>query len=288
MSDHQDSSNPGTRPPAHRAAAKTVSLSLPLVLVMVGVSSLALVLATLVGYQLRIGGVEEGPSLAESAATAPQSSGSLADEAVATDSPQSVQEALERVEALEASSAATAPVKKKTPKSRGVSTIEAPADRGMLHVKPTNVVIPKIGVISDLVNLGLNADNSLQVPEDYSKAGWFTQGSYPGDLGGPPALIVGHVDNKEGPAVFYALDQLKIGDEVLVGRADGSTAVFVIYDGQQFPKDTLPTEEIYGERDGSELVLITCTGEFNPQTGHYLDNYVVRAKLDPKRSGLAA
>ncbi len=64
--------------------------------------------------------------------------------------------------------------------------------------------------------------------------------------------------------------------------------MFVVYDGQQFPKDSLPTEELYGDRDGSEIVLITCTGEFNYETGHYLDNYVVRATLDRKRSGLAA
>ncbi|MGB3258495.1 MAG: class F sortase [Ornithinimicrobium sp.] len=283
MSDHQGPSTGQAVGASHRAPTRTVSLSLPVILILVGVSSLALVLATLVGFQMR-GDARGayGPSLAESAVTAPPSgSQSSPDDAATTDSPRSVQEALDRVEEATSEKASA------SEKEGGVS-IEGPADRGMLHVEPTNVVIPKIGVISDLVDLGLNPDNSLEVPEDYSKAGWFTGGSYPGDLGGSPALIVGHVDNQEGPAVFYALDQLKIGDEILVGRADGSTAVFVIYDGQQFPKDSLPTEEIYGDRKESELVLITCTGEFNPQTGHYLDNYVVRAKLDPERSGLSA
>ena len=68
------------------------------------------------------------------------------------------------------------------------------------------------------------------MPSDYAKAGWYTGGAYPGDVDGPPALIVGHVDNKKGPAVFHALNQLEVGDEVRVGRADGSTAVFVVYD----------------------------------------------------------
>ncbi len=285
MSDHQDPPSTESAKPAHAAAAKTISLSLPMMMVLVGVSSLALVLATLVGYQIRGGGSGEfGPSLAETAATAPDAaSTSQSDDAEATDSPDSVQEALDRVE--EASAQRAAEGEDGEPKN---ASIEGPAERGMLHIEPTTVVIPRIGVISDLVDLGLNPDNSLEVPEDYSKAGWFTQGSYPGDLGGPPALIVGHVDNEEGPAVFYALDQLKIGDEILVGRDDGSTAVFVVYDGQQFPKESLPTEEIYGDRDGSEVVLITCTGEFNAEAGSYLDNYVVRAKLDPKRSGLKA
>lgn len=265
--------------PAHRSATKTLPLSLPVVAILVGVASLALVLATLLGYQLRPQDDVAAPSLVESAAAEdqPQSLAEVADDAGQTSAaPPDVAE-----------STSPEPVAA-APKDGNAPSIEGPAKRGMLHVKPTNVVIPKIGVISDLVNLGLNTDNSLQVPEDYSKAGWFKQGSYPGDLGGPPALIVGHVDNKEGPAVFYALDQLKIGDEILVGRADGSTAVFVVYDGQQFPKESLPTEEIYGDRDGSEVVLITCSGEYNAETGSYLDNYVVRAKLDPKRSGLKA
>ena len=253
MTDHQDPSTGQTDGASHRAPTRTVSLSLPVVLIMVGVSSLALVLATLVGFQMRGDARGEyGPSLAESAVTAPQSgSQSSPDDADTTNTPQSVEEALDRVD--EASSDEASSPKSEAGRSRGAS-IEAPTNRGMLHVEPTNVVIPKIGVISDLVDLGLNPDNSLEVPEDYSKAGWFTGGSYPGDLGGSPALIVGHVDNKEGPAVFYALDQLKIGDEILVGRADGSTAVFEIYDGQQFPKDTLPTDEIYGDRKGSEQI----------------------------------
>lgn len=166
--------------------------------------------------------------------------------------------------------------------------VQAPAGRGMLHVPPVTVDIPAIEVSSSLVDLGLNPDNSLQVPTDYAKAGWYTGGAYPGDAGGPPSLIVGHVDNKKGPAVFYALDQLEVGDEVRVGRADGSTAVFVVYDARQYPKNSLPTQEIYAERDPSELVLITCSGDFDAEAGSYLDNYVVTARLDPELSGLEA
>ncbi len=286
MSDDQSASSTGLPQPAHRAPARAVQLSFPLVAIVLGVLSLLVITSTVIGFRLGGDGSsgqtgtnlaaqadEEGtalpPSLAEQAAADPA--------APESDVPDTA--------------AVTTPVPAPgddAPAPKGNTSIEGPAKRGMLHVKPKSVSIPAIKVESSLVSLGLNPDNSLQVPEDYSKAGWFTKGSYPGDLGGPPALIVGHVDNKEGPAVFYNLDRLVIGDEIMVDRADGSTAVFVVYDGQQFPKDTLPTEEIYGDRDGSEVVLITCTGEFNPATGHYLDNYVVRAKLDAKASGLEA
>ncbi|MDQ3359660.1 MAG: class F sortase, partial [Actinomycetota bacterium] len=75
---------------------------------------------------------------------------------------------------------------------------------------------------------------------------------------------------------------------IMVERSDGTTAVFVVYDARQYPKNSLPTEEIYSDRDGSELVLITCTGDFDAAAGSYLDNYVVTARLDPEASGLQA
>ncbi len=286
MSDDQGASSTGSRQPSHREPARAVQLSFPLIAIVLGVVSLLVITSTVVGFRMGGDGSSDqtGTSLAAQAAAGDTESPlSLAERAAADGDTAD--------DAVVPDAAATAPAPApgdNAPAPKGNGSIEGPANRGMLHVKPKSVSIPAIEVESSLVNLGLNPDNSLEVPEDYSKAGWFTKGSYPGDLGGPPALIVGHVDNKEGPAVFYELDQLKIGDEILVDRADGSTAVFVVYDGQQFPKDTLPTEEIYGERDGSELVLITCTGEFNPESGHYLDNYVVRAKLDTKASGLEA
>ena len=74
---------------------------------------------------------------------------------------------------------------------------------------------------------------------------------------------------------------MRVGDEVRVQRTDGSTAVFTVYDFQQYPKAALPTEEVYRNRKESELVLITCTGVFDVNAHSYLDNYVVTARLDP-------
>ena len=48
---------------------------------------------------------------------------------------------------------------------------------------------------------------------------------------------------------------------------------------QAYPKDDFPTLEVYGNTDGPELRLITCGGEFDRGTGHYVDNTVVYASL---------
>lgn len=167
------------------------------------------------------------------------------------------------------------------------TTDDASAPRvvtALTRAEPVQIDIPAIEVTSSLVDLGLNTDGTLEVPVDFDKAGWFTGGNYPGDPQGPPGLIAGHVDDYTGPAVFYRLPDLAVGDEVMVTRADNTVAVFAVTESRQYPKDALPTEEIYAPVGDSEIVLITCTGDFDQSARSYRDNLVVRATLDTERS----
>ena len=92
-----------------------------------------------------------------------------------------------------------------------------------------------------------------------------------------PAVLAGHVDSTAGPAVFWRLRDLAPGDEVLVDRADGTTARFTVTRVERHPKDAFPTDEVYGPTTGAELRLITCGGEFDRAARSYRDNVVVFA-----------
>ncbi|MGI8666340.1 MAG: class F sortase [Jatrophihabitans sp.] len=176
----------------------------------------------------------------------------------------------------------TAPPRTSTPSKKPSTTpavLPPAAEAGLAHAAPTAVEIPRIGVSSSLVSLGLASDGTLQVPSDFSKAGWYSSGAYPGDANGPPALIVGHVDNYKGPAVFYRLKQLATGDRVLVPRADGSTATFVIYKTENYLKTSFPAQAVYAPTQRPELRLITCTGQFDSNARSYLSNFVAYAYL---------
>ena len=141
---------------------------------------------------------------------------------------------------------------------------------------PVRVEIPAIGVSSRLVRLGLNADGTMQVPGDYDLAGWFTGGAMPGQDG--PAVISGHVDSKTGPAVFYRLRDLRPGDSVRVQRAAGDWLAFEVTGTARYAKTAFPTEAVFGPVTGPVLRLITCGGDFDRASGHYLDNMVVTAR----------
>lgn len=145
------------------------------------------------------------------------------------------------------------------------------------HAAPVRVSIPAIGVDSTLVGLGVDGAGALVPPTDFAKAGWFADGTVPGDVG--PAVIAGHVDSYTGPAVFYRLEDLAAGDAVQVARSDGRTVEFRVTRVAQYPKDDFATTEVYGPTTDAELRLITCGGTFDSSRRSYRDNVVVYAHV---------
>jgi hypothetical protein len=143
--------------------------------------------------------------------------------------------------------------------------------------EPVRVRIPKIHVTSALDRLGRAADGTVQVPSQWETAGWYALGPRPGDPGS--AVILGHVDSKRGPAVFFRLRELRAGDVIEVVRSDRSTVRFVVQRTAQYDKLRFPTEAVYYPTLTPELRLVTCGGTFDATTGHYRSNIIVFATL---------
>ncbi|WP_307613392.1 sortase domain-bontaining protein [Pseudarthrobacter sp. W1I19] len=146
--------------------------------------------------------------------------------------------------------------------------------------EPVTLEIPSIGLTTGLIKLGLRDNGSLEVPEDKGNgapASWYNGSPTPGERG--PSVMLGHVNALGGhKGVFADLRQLRPGSDIIVLRADGSSAVFGVDRAAQYSKDGFPTLEVYGNTPGSELRLVTCDG-YDPSTGRFNDNYVIYAKL---------
>ena len=147
---------------------------------------------------------------------------------------------------------------------------------------PVRLEIARIGVDTALQRLGQDRGGAVEVPSgprQWQDAGWYAGegGTRPGDPGS--AVILGHVDSKRGPAVFYRLRELRAGDPVVVVRADGSRVRFVVERVEQYPKRRFPTEDVYYPTLRPKLRLVTCGGVFDPAAGHYRDNVIVFAGL---------
>lgn len=175
-----------------------------------------------------------------------------------------------------------------TPPAHVVATSAAPATASgpapaasaapMAASKPVRVRVPAAGVdTSPVLELGLAADGTVEVPSvaDGDKIGWYTKGVTPGETG--PAVLIGHFDTARGPAVLKDVAKVRIGDEITVTRADGSTAVFRVRELEQVDKKSFPTGKVYGDTARPELRLITCGGEIT--AGHRPDNIILYADL---------
>jgi len=159
------------------------------------------------------------------------------------------------------------------------STPDPFAERGA----PARLVIPSIRVDTNLEPVGSTDKFQVEVPRDIRAAGWYRLGAYPGELG--RALINGHLDGKNGqPAVFWDLNEVKLGDEVVVTYANGDRFRFVV-DGQTLvdygTAEASDMELIAGLSDVARLTLMTCDGAWDHGKATYSKRLVVSAALQP-------
>ena len=155
------------------------------------------------------------------------------------------------------------------PKRRLVDVVDHEA------APPRSIRIAAIGVRAAVIPLGLRADGTMQTPSDFSVTGWYKPWREPGERGS--AVITGHVDSINGPAVFYRLRDLRRGNIIRVGRADGSVVRFGVEGLERWPKAEFPTRRVFRPTRISTLRLVTCSGNFDASTGHYVDNTIVYA-----------
>ncbi|GAA0395578.1 hypothetical protein GCM10009530_53890 [Microbispora corallina] len=151
------------------------------------------------------------------------------------------------------------------------------ADTPSSTVVPKRIDIPSLRLKAPLMKLGLDDAGDVELPpfDRPTTAGWYTGSAVPGDPGA--SVIIGHVDTKTAPAVFYRLRDLRRGAVVKVERSDGKTAEYEVDSVERVPKDRFPAERVYAE-DG--LRLITCGGDFDWSHHEYRDNIIVYASLE--------
>ncbi|MFD2922975.1 class F sortase [Halobacillus naozhouensis] len=142
---------------------------------------------------------------------------------------------------------------------------------------PTNLKIPSLDIDAPVSKVGVLESGQMGVPKDDKTVGWFEPGTKPGNTGN--AVMAGHVDNQSGPAVFFYLDDLQKGDEIIVTNEEGKELTFVVQKLESYPRNDAPIEKVFGKTDKKRLNLITCTGNFNHDKGTHEERLVVYTEL---------
>lgn len=173
----------------------------------------------------------------------------------------------------EAPSAAPAPAT--TAPTPAAPATAAPTPVLGTGVEPARLSVPAMDLDEALLPLGLEPDGTMEVPVDYDDVGWFSGGGRPGGTG--RTVIAAHVDSRSGPAVFFRLDELRIGDELELTGVDGSAHRYRVTATEAHRKAAFPTAAVFGGTLADEVVLVTCAGEYDTSIGRYEDNLVVFA-----------
>jgi len=141
---------------------------------------------------------------------------------------------------------------------------------------PARLRVPSIGVDAAVEQVGQKADGTMGTPTKFGEVAWYAPGSKPGAAGN--AVFAGHVDNALTTAgVFEHLSQLKKGDYITVADATGKTLVYRVSSSTSYAANEAPVAQIFAASGPSQLVLITCTGEWVTSQHQFDQRLVVLA-----------
>ena len=177
------------------------------------------------------------------------------------------------------------------------AAIELPSDSPI-----ERILIAKYDVDAPVIVLGLDDKNKMEAPEEPCDVAWYDFTSYPGF--GSNAVFSGHVDwfnlgpqgcrcdspggcGDAGPAVFWDLKDMVLGDLVEVRLQDGTVYQYQVITKQQVSGSS-DFRPIVSATEKEIVTLITCGGSFNFDTGHYRDRVIIQAERIVDAPGVAA
>ena len=145
---------------------------------------------------------------------------------------------------------------------------------GVRPAVPDRIAIPAARVDTVVDAVGTGPGGAIRVPS-LGRAGWYEGGARPGEPG--RAVVIGHLDTKRGPGLFARVPSLRNGADIRITDRRGRVHDFLVVGRAQVPKDRFPTGEVYGGSGRPVLVLVTCGGPYDRETG-YRDNILVYAR----------
>lgn len=184
----------------------------------------------------------------------------------------------QRDKTLKASAAIQSPVP--TVENQPDPTIQPTSTPQPTHTyyPPKLLSIPKIGLTANVVSVGLDSTNAMDVPKNFVDVGWYNLGAMPGQFGS--TVLDGHSDDFHGdPAVFYYLDTLQKGDQIFVTDQSGKQLTYTVVANEVYPVNSLPLEQIFASNDAVRLNLITCHGQWDNSIQTYNQRTVIYAIL---------
>jgi sortase (surface protein transpeptidase) len=118
----------------------------------------------------------------------------------------------------------------------------------------------------------------INAPLNFSEVGWSIESAKVGSKG--TVILDGHVDNREGPAVFYNLRYAKVNQKVFVSSSTGEQLRYRVVCVESYDRLKAPMDKIFKDDQRSRLNMITCYGTYDKKLGTYDRRLVVYCLID--------
>lgn len=170
-----------------------------------------------------------------------------------------------------ASANGTPPPSEKKPSAYDISNYTVAPDM------PRYISIPKLGVHSRVLPMGVNENNQLEAPKNIFDAGWYDDSSKPGLPGA--MLVDGHSGIGKTNGIFHDAAKLKKGDTMTVERGDGTKFVYRVTSVSVLKVDSVDMSSMVTPDENADegLNIITCTGKQIPGTTSLDQRVLVKA-----------
>jgi sortase (surface protein transpeptidase) len=154
---------------------------------------------------------------------------------------------------------------------------------------PAALSVPSIGVQAPVEQRGTveytNPFTGQQVagygvPEDMAATSWWSDGPEPGS--GQMAVVLGHDVPGDAPGVFDRLDEVQVGDPVVLTGADGAQLQLQVVAAPLTGLDkstSALSDALNGHPEGADVALVTCGGQYDESAGASEQNVVVFASV---------
>jgi len=153
----------------------------------------------------------------------------------------------------------------------------SPRDSLPVAAAPSRVVVASLGVDVPVLPTGLDDAGNMALPPDPANAGWYEYGPAPASTAGA-TVIAAHVDSLTyGIGPFAAFADAVPGTEIVVTDTAGAVRTYVVSSVNTTDKLDVVWASVFDRTGPSRLVVVTCGGEFDYNTRHYLSNVIVVA-----------
>ena len=137
---------------------------------------------------------------------------------------------------------------------------------------PVRMRIPALELDYPVQSMGADASGTMQVAPGLEVVSWFDRSAIPGNEGN--AIFGGHNMWRGVRSPVFYLDELEIGDELVIDYDDGTSMRFLLESVFVYELRLAPSHLIMDPSGEQRLTLITCKPPFNTARGTS-DNRIV-------------